>query len=220
MLRPGSASAMCVMRERRDRSRSRLSWVLRTGGLRSPGTVRRRPGRPRPSPWRAHVNRSLMESEHDGTRQQSRPEPRSVRNYGPDGADLSRKRSVGGHRNSLNHRSNRERQHDAALREQSRYLEADPLRVVKSPAIGRIRWPVSSEGRSVAGGKYYIQNGYIYGPKMSGQYYILNDYVYGPKSNGKYYIRNGYLYGPKMSGQYYIRNDYIYGPTDDPPWLG
>jgi hypothetical protein len=29
-------------------------------------------------------------------------------------------------------------------------------------------------------GQFYIQNGYIYGPKNSGKYYIQGDYIYGP----------------------------------------
>jgi len=34
-------------------------------------------------------------------------------------------------------------------------------------------------------GQYYIQNGYIYGPKMSVLFYIHAGYIYGPKNNGR-----------------------------------
>jgi hypothetical protein len=31
---------------------------------------------------------------------------------------------------------------------------------------------------------YYIQDGFIYGPKHSGQFYILQGHVYGPRHSG------------------------------------
>jgi hypothetical protein len=77
-------------------------------------------------------------------------------------------------------------------------------------------------------GEYYIQSGYIYGPKMSGKFYILNRYIYGPKNNGAYYIQLGYvptgigpyyIYGPKKGGLYYIQNNYIFGPPGELPWM-
>lgn len=71
----------------------------------------------------------------------------------------------------------------------------------------------------MSSGQYYIQNGYIYGPKMSGQFYIQNNYIYGPKNGGKYYIQNGYIYGPKEDGLFYIQGGYIYGPDKEPPWM-
>lgn len=77
-------------------------------------------------------------------------------------------------------------------------------------------------------GEYYINNGYIYGPKLSGKFYILNRYIYGPKNNGKYYIQLGYdpakigpfyIWGPKKGGLYYIQNNYIFGPPGELPWM-
>ena len=41
---------------------------------------------------------------------------------------------------------------------------------------------------------YYIENGYIYGPKYSGKFYIDNNYIYGPFNSGKYYIDNNYFW--------------------------
>ncbi len=32
----------------------------------------------------------------------------------------------------------------------------------------------------MSSGKYYIQDGYIYGPKTSGRFYIQDGYIYGP----------------------------------------
>jgi hypothetical protein len=75
------------------------------------------------------------------------------------------------------------------------------------------------KGMLMSSGRYYIQNGYIYGPKMSGQFYIQNGYIYGPKNSGKYYIQDGYIYGPKNSGRFYIQNNYICGPNEELPWL-
>jgi hypothetical protein len=72
---------------------------------------------------------------------------------------------------------------------------------------------------SMSSGKYYIQNGYIYGPEMSGRFYIENGYIYGPKNSGKYYIENGYIYGHKQSGKFYIEDNYIYGPDEQLPWM-
>ncbi len=49
----------------------------------------------------------------------------------------------------------------------------------------------------MSSGKYYIQDGYIYGPKMSGRFYIQDGYIYGPSHSGQYYIQDKYIYGPK-----------------------
>lgn len=77
-------------------------------------------------------------------------------------------------------------------------------------------------------GEYYINSGYIYGPKLSGKFYILNRYIYGPKNNGKYYVQVGYdpskigpfyIWGPKKGGLYYIQNNYIFGPPGELPWM-
>jgi len=32
----------------------------------------------------------------------------------------------------------------------------------------------------MSSGKYYISDGYIYGPKASGKFHISDDYIYGP----------------------------------------
>src|SRR6266446_3993853 len=53
----------------------------------------------------------------------------------------------------------------------------------------------------------------------SGQYYIQGGYIYGPKMSGLFYIRGGYIYGPKNNGKYYIQNDCIYGPDEELPWM-
>jgi len=33
----------------------------------------------------------------------------------------------------------------------------------------------------MSSGKYWIDGGYIYGPKESGRFWIDSDYIYGPK---------------------------------------
>ena len=71
----------------------------------------------------------------------------------------------------------------------------------------------------MSSGQYYIEDGYIYGPKMPGQFYIQDGYIYGPKSGGQYYIDDGYIYGPKRSGMFYVDGGYIYEPDEEPPWL-
>lgn len=77
-------------------------------------------------------------------------------------------------------------------------------------------------------GEYYIQSGYIYGPKMSGKFYILNRHIYGPNNNGAYYLPVNYdpkgfgpyyIYGPKKGGLYYIQGNYIFGPAGELPWM-
>lgn len=94
--------------------------------------------------------------------------------------------------------------------------------------IGCAQTLAEPSSRQENDGKYYIQAGYIYGPKMAGKFYILNRYIYGPKNSGSYYIQLGYdpkksgvfyIYGPRKSGQYYVMNNYIYGPAGAPPWL-
>jgi hypothetical protein len=48
-------------------------------------------------------------------------------------------------------------------------------------------------------GRFYIQDGYIYGPSHSGQYYIQDKYIYGPRKSGRFYIQDGYIYGPELA---------------------
>ena len=85
-----------------------------------------------------------------------------------------------------------------------------------------------TQGEQRQAGQYYIQSGYIYGPKESGKFYILNRYIYGPKNSGIYYLPVDYdpakfgpfyIWGPKMGGKYYIQGNYIFGPPGDLPWL-
>jgi hypothetical protein len=66
---------------------------------------------------------------------------------------------------------------------------------------------------------YYIQDGYIYGPKESGRFYVQDGYIYGPRNGGRYYIQDNYIYGPKQSGRLYIETGYIYGPSKELPWM-
>ncbi|WP_177206621.1 MULTISPECIES: hypothetical protein [unclassified Variovorax] len=84
------------------------------------------------------------------------------------------------------------------------------------------------EGMQRNVGQYYIQSGYIYGPRMSGKYYILNRHIYGPRNNGAYYLQIDYdpkkfgpfyIWGPKKGGQFYVQGNYIFGPPGDLPWL-
>lgn len=88
----------------------------------------------------------------------------------------------------------------------------DATRVARTVEVHR-------DSRFMSSGQYYIQDGYIYGPKMSGRFYIQDGYIYGPKNSGRYYIQGNYIYGPKKSGRFYIQNNYIYGPNEELPWL-
>jgi hypothetical protein len=62
----------------------------------------------------------------------------------------------------------------------------------------------------MSSGKYYIENGYIYGPKMSGKFYIENNYIYGPQNSGKYYIQE-IIYGGQKKAENSIYKTITFG---------
>jgi hypothetical protein len=55
--------------------------------------------------------------------------------------------------------------------------------------------------------------------KESGRFWIDDGYVYGPRNSGKFWIDKGYIYDPSQSGRFWIDSQYIHGPSKDLPWL-
>ncbi|MGF6440128.1 hypothetical protein QF002_000937 [Paraburkholderia youngii] len=55
--------------------------------------------------------------------------------------------------------------------------------------------------------------------KWSGQFYVQDGYIFGPKHSGEYYIKDNYIHGPTRSGEFYISDGHIFGPDNDLPWL-
>lgn len=66
---------------------------------------------------------------------------------------------------------------------------------------------------------YWIEDGFIWGPKSRGEYWISDGFIWGPKNGGQYRVENSRVYGPKCSGQFMITEGHIYGPGGDLPWI-
>lgn len=66
---------------------------------------------------------------------------------------------------------------------------------------------------------YWVEDGFIWGPKSRGEYWISDGFIWGPKNGGQYRVENGCIYGPKCSGQFVITEGHIYGPCGDLPWF-
>jgi len=76
----------------------------------------------------------------------------------------------------------------------------------------------AAEARNVYTG-YWIEEGYILGPRDSGRFWIQEGWIYGPRNSGKYWVQEGCIFGPNQNGEFRIDEDRIYGPHPTPPWL-
>src|SRR5918999_909803 len=79
--------------------------------------------------------------------------------------------------------------------------------------------PLRRESAMSANTGFYIQGGYIHGPRASGRYFVIGGSVYGPGQSGRYRIADGFICGPGQHGQFYVQDNQIYGPTPMLPWL-
>ena len=77
---------------------------------------------------------------------------------------------------------------------------------------------VTAEAPKVYTG-YWIEEGYILGPRESGRFWIQDGWICGPRNSGKFWIQDGCIFGPKQSGEFRIDEGRIYGPHATPPWL-
>jgi hypothetical protein len=71
--------------------------------------------------------------------------------------------------------------------------------------------------RAMATG-YWIQDGYIYGPRGYTQYYIRDGHIYGPRGYTQFWLSTEHLYGPRGYTQCYLSGNHIYGPEANLPW--
>jgi hypothetical protein len=79
---------------------------------------------------------------------------------------------------------------------------------------------VNLESEVSHSGKFWIKDGWIWGPEMSGKFWIEDDWIWGPKNSGKYWIDNNWIWGPKSGGKFWIQDGWIWGPSDTRlPWL-
>jgi hypothetical protein len=66
----------------------------------------------------------------------------------------------------------------------------------------------------------WIDNNWIWSndQDQSGKFWIQDGRIWGPKNSGKFWIADGWIYGPEGLTQFWIKDGWIWGPAQKLPF--